>query len=282
MIEESYIHTRLGVMIFKAQRTYPTIDRGARYFCNYPLSYVFVLFGALLGSAVFSFRVMAFEELKTIAAINHYSPLEGAYSHGAAGFSFGLGYLSNPIAKELGDNDLTSEVSGESLNGPMITAYLVKGFDIPIDIGITASQIPGSSFEKLGAHAQWTVIEGFKLPSIAVRGSYSRMSRAFQADAANINVSALVDYSFLRYFTTYAGTGTTFHRFKMHDQDRELASARVLSLVESAKQGLEWEERSSFYGLAVKVMPPFVTATVERQVYGQSEDRIVAKLSLGM
>ena len=269
-------------MIFKAHRTYPMNDRGARCFYNYLLSNVFILFPVLMSSAVFSSRLMAFDELKTIAAINHYSPLEAAYSHGAAGFSFGLGYSPNPITKELVSNDLSREISDDSLNKPMITAYLVKGFDIPIDIGITASQIPGSRFEKLGAHAQWTVFEGFKLPSFALRGSYSRMSRAFQADAANVNISTLIDYSFLRYFTAYLGTGNSFHRFKMHGQYRGMTSARFLSLADSAKQGLEWEERSSFYGLAVKVLPPFVTATVETQVYGRSEDRIVAKLSLGM
>lgn len=257
-------------------------DRGARIFCKCRISIAFILLGSALSSFMYSYRLMAVDEVKTIAAINHYSPLEAAYSHGAGGFSFGLGYTPNPITDEVVAYDFTRLIADESLDAPMVTAYLVKGFDLPIDVGITASQIPGSRFEKLGAHAQWTAFEGFKLPSFAFRGAYSRMSRAFEADAANVNVSALIDYSFLRYFTVYAGTGKNFHRFKMHGTESTQVSARELSLLKTAQNGLEWEEQASFYGLAVKIIPPFVTATVETQIYEHSEDRVVAKLSLGM
>lgn len=255
---------------------------GARVFYKPCASMRLLVLFASIVSMLSAPVVLAKDAIKAIASINHYSPLEAAYSHGANGFSFGLGYTANPVKQNVAINELSSHLPEASLAGPLMTAYLVKGFDAPIDVGITASQISGSRFERIGAHAQWTVFEGFRMPSLALRGSYSRMSRAFQADSANVNISALADVSFLRYFTAYLGVGESFHRFKIHTFGGQKAVDSTLSLIETAQKGIEWQERSMFYGFAVKLIPPFVTATVETQSYGQGENRLVAKISLGM
>jgi hypothetical protein len=218
--------------------------------------------------------------LQSLGRINSYTPLEAAHSHGEIGFSFGLG-IQPRLFDRPNLKDITSHYGdSEKYDRTLVNAYLVKGFRWPIDFGVSTGQIPGSSVKRLGAHLQWTAFEGFRLPSLATRLAFSRLSGYAKTELASSEASLLADYAIFSYLTFYVGVSTLFHHASYHPDMSSLAMQNEFS--RPPRQTRQWWSRRRFSGLVIQLLPPYFKVTAEYQRYEEDRENWMGKLSFGL
>lgn len=217
--------------------------------------------------------------LNSLGRINSYSPLEPAYAHGAIGFSFGLGWQARIFDQEAfeswGNPDDYQDIKREG----MINAYLVKGFPWPVDLGVSAGQIPGTTVKRIGGHAQWTMYQGFRKPSLAARAAFSRLSGFQSTELASSQLSLLADYSLFRYFTIFIGYGVFYHQAAYQSH---IPGWTISQLENSSRVVENWWDQHQSIGIAIRLLPPHFTISAEQQKFQSGETQWLGKLSFGM
>lgn len=219
---------------------------------------------------------------------NTYSPLEGAGSHGTAGFSLGggVGLIAMPETTLFHETELQlKEGEKEKSSFTIPRAYFVKGIFSPVDIAITAGSLKSSDMTQISGHLQWTIYEAFAMPALALRASYSKISGLSSTDFSSISSAIVTSYGFFRYFNAYAGIDFSKHegrmKFDAYGQDQQVQYF-LSSTANQNEYYTTWLSSSQFYGLQMHLFSPFYFWAAEMQV---SEDNIhsySAKLSIGM
>lgn len=146
----------------------------------------------------------------------------------------------------------------------VLRAIVTKGTPLPLDIGAILAATPDGSTQQVGAHLQWTLFEGFRLPAISARTSWLRtdwseavpgvqISRRISATTKAIElVGSLGIWGVL---TPYAGVGIA-------------TSGPSSSTVKTA-------------GIEIQAAPPFLRIGIEsRSAF--NDHRTMAKISIGL
>lgn len=223
---------------------------------------------------------------KFLGELNRYSPIEGAGSHGTIGYSVGLGMGLHTVEKteKLHQDDLglPSDTGTES-SITMPGIVLIKGLFSPIDGGLTIGTVPSLGIQRAGAHLQWTVYEEFQRPALAIRGNYSRLFGLANTKINSGGLDLIGSYGF-SIVSAYAGTSIIRHDIA-HTPTIDNTSPYTLT-PESADDAstviMTQYENAHLFGLAVRVVPPYVTATAEMQLSGAGVSSYMGKLSMGM
>jgi hypothetical protein len=218
--------------------------------------------------------------------VNRYSPLESAGSHGSIGVGLGFGaqstawtseksFLYNHVLNSSGNS--RDEVQSR-LNMPKV--YFVKGTSWPLDFGAGFGKSIETGLTQFSAHVQWTAFEEFRMPSLALRGTYSRLTGINNVVLNATGVDALASYGF-SYFTAYVGYGVHYNKlnFKIVPNEEDF------SLYEDAKNeswNMSTINNSQLYGLKIVFLPPFVYAAAEIQTGDRGQSSFAAKLSVGI
>ena len=143
-----------------------------------------------------------------LAKINRYSPVEGAGSHGSLGFSLGLGIQYSPWSNQSVLQESTFHEESESSDGASVPKlYLTKGLYWPIDVGISIGNMSEGQITQLGGHLQWTIFEAFRLPALALRGSFNQLSGLNNASFSSLSASSVLSFSLFRVVTLFAEYG---------------------------------------------------------------------------
>jgi hypothetical protein len=227
--------------------------------------------------------------LNFLADANHYSPLEGAGSHGSIGIGLGIGASRHqvPEHKTLLEDQLRSRESFNSKSSQEISSsisipriYLHKGLPFPIDLGLTAAMIPGTEGTSAGTYIQWTVFERFALPAIAVRGMYSRLMGLPSTEFQTIGTELVASFGFLRYLNAYATYGLNNHSAIIKTTGE---SGTALAITKSPEDTFESSKTRSTttFGLQAQIFPPYCNLSVERRSSNDSETW-TAKIGVGM
>ncbi len=78
---------------------------------------------------------------------------------------------------------------------------------IPIDLGVSYTEIPDSDFKLIGYEVKWAVLRGsIATPAIAIRGAYTKLSGVDQLDLSTTSADISISKGIL-IFTPYAGVG---------------------------------------------------------------------------
>ncbi|MFW7377865.1 MAG: hypothetical protein ACOH5I_03535 [Oligoflexus sp.] len=243
---------------------------------------VILSLGMPLGSQVIAQSISEDNQhliLDQLGKINTYSPLEPAFSRGAIGFTFGLGWqpriFDDANLQQWGNPAEYQDIRQET----MINAYLVKGFSWPINIGVSAGQIPATTIKRLGGHAQWTMFQGFKLPSLAARFAFNRLSGFQATELASSQASLLTDYSFLRYFTIFIGYSLQYHQASYRDH---IPGWNISRMSQSSQIVKNWWDQHQIIGINIRFLPPYFQLTVEHQRFQENQEQWLGKLSFGI
>ena len=204
----------------------------------------------------------------TLSALNRYSPLDGAGSHGGIGaqVAAGAGFTTisnvNPLIDEqLQYGRVQTSPHDRTIVQPKL--YLLKGLYAPVDIGATYSVLETRKISQLMGHIQWTIFEAFQLPALALRLNYGKFMGLYSSDFTSAGLDVVASMGFLRYFTVYADMGL----------QKNYGSLRVSKDQESAyifqnpdfDQPYQSTQITRLAGLHVQIMPAFAVAVLEAQ-----------------
>lgn len=204
--------------------------------------------------------------------LNYYSPTEGFHSKGSFGLHLGVGALA-PQASE--GSALLNEEDRAEQRETRPRFFISKGTAWPIDFGASLSLLQGSKKAMQGgAHVQWTVFEGFQLPSIAFRLSRSLLNnynevKSLSTDAAEFGVS----YGIIRYVIVSAAIRQQWEKGKTQ------ATGDYFSL--TATELPDWAENKTVYSWGLNISPftPFVQIGLEQSYWDKQTQVSIAKLS---
>jgi hypothetical protein len=204
--------------------------------------------------------------------LNHYSPTEGFYSKGSYGLHVGIGALA-PMPQEHTETFTKSEQ--DELKEARPRLFLSKGTAWPIDFGGSLSLLQGSSKAMQGGiHTQWTLFEGFQLPSIAVRASRSILThysevKSLTTDAIELGVS----YGIIRYVIISTSIKQRWEKGKTQ------SSGYFLGLTSSELPS--WTDSSIVFSWGINISPftPYVQIGVEQSQWDGRTQVSLAKLS---
>ncbi|MBC7533538.1 MAG: hypothetical protein H7318_18355 [Oligoflexus sp.] len=234
----------------------------------------------LTGSSVF---IVSLSSLESLAAeksssferkqaawsqLNYYSPTEGFHSKGSYGLHLGIGAIA-PIPTQKDDSQEFSE-----LEQPKARIFIGKGTPWPVDFGASLSVLEGKKSMQGGVHMQWTLFEGFQMPSIALRISHSMLSnyhevKELTTDSAEFGFS----YGIIRYVILSASVSEQWEKGKTQAKDE------FLTLLETDLP--EWKERRTVYSWGLNISPftPFVQIGLEQSYWDQKIQVSLAKVS---
>ena len=216
---------------------------------------------------------------ETMVQMNRYSPVESPYSHGSIGFDLGVGGHMFEMRDPQKLRETYDEFYSSAQTQYMTQLFLIKGLDGPIDLGLVLGQHDMGRVTQYGGHLQWTFVQDIKYPSVAFRGSFSRLQTEV-GDMSSSEFMGLVGKGFLSYFTAYAGLGMAHHFGRLN-------SIRTgdFTIDESNKDTFTVSETeiSHIYGLSILCFPPFVSLDFEGQGANKTTARsYTAKVSIGM
>lgn len=219
---------------------------------------------ALTSSVIFADNAASNIQLSRLSS---YSSLEPAFPKGSLGFRIGLGLdrYQDVSASEASDK-------GEDLN--LANIYIHKGTPWPIDFGILFSQGVGAGFQKIGAHIQWNVYQGFRLPSLSLRYSQASTKGPRKVKMESRQISVAVDYSILSLFTLFAKLGIESRRIE--ETETESYSLKAMTRSELINEFIQE------IGLQVRIIPGYLDLTIAAQRSPDETDHVLAKLGLGM
>lgn len=88
---------------------------------------------------------------------------------------------------------------------------------IPVDLGVSYSQVPNSDIKLIGYELKWAILSGgMAMPSIALRGAYTKLSDVDQLDLSTTSADISISKGIL-IFTPYAGVGSVWITSTPHD-----------------------------------------------------------------
>lgn len=175
------------------------------------------------------------EEIKDhLAALSTATFIEPAHSMGSLGFSIGLSRQQFIEKSKIQDRkpSLLSSLDPSLETASLQTVHVAKGFSYPINMGLAVGQLRERPVYSYTAQVQWTVFEGFRLPSIALRAAAGQLRGIPSLRKETLQLGAFADYSVMRFLTPYIGYQQSLHYVSLNHQDEHL-----LRLAESYKNG---------------------------------------------
>lgn len=123
---------------------------------------------------------------------------------GVTGFDIGFAVT----ATKLENRGVFQQASGGDFPSvlPVPSLRIHKGLPFGIDIGLMAAAVPGSNIRLWGGELRYAFISGLAVPSIGVRGSFTRLSGVDQLDFSTRALDVSISKGFAG-FTPYGGIG---------------------------------------------------------------------------
>ncbi len=218
--------------------------------------------------------------LNNLAAINRYSPLEGAYSHGSIGATLGLGIQNHAEIKTntLQHHHLYIDQSQPAQKLSTKKMYFIKGSTLPVDFGFSLGSTQDDQISMAGAHAQWSVFEGFRMPALALRGSYNKLFGLKDAEMQSTRVDVIASTSMFSFFSAYIASGAQRNVVMLNSA--AYFQYGLVTQPENQDYQKTWWSRSHAIGLRALLIPPVLGATLELQLDEAAGRSIAGKISL--
>jgi hypothetical protein len=123
---------------------------------------------------------------------------------GVTGFDIGFAVT----ATKLENRGVFQQASGGDFPStlPVPSLRLHKGLPFGIDVGLMAAAVPGSNIRLWGGELRYAFTSGLVVPSIGVRGSFTRLSGVDQLDFSTRALDISISKGFAG-FTPYGGVG---------------------------------------------------------------------------
>lgn len=182
-----------------------------------------------------------------------YSPVDPSGSRGSQSTTIGLSIIEGDAISSDNSND-----------NSLLRAMITKGTPLPLDVGILLGASPTGGTQQVGAHVQWTLFEGFRLPALSSRASWLKTDWTEINEAENklktfsmttSGIEFIAAWGVLGILTPYAGVGLT-------------DSSGRQSWIQTA-------------GIEIQAAPPFLRFAIEsRRAFNQQ--RTLAKVSVGL
>lgn len=214
---------------------------------------------------------------KTWAEINQYSPVENFHSRGSFGWNVGVGVLQTKHSDEqAADSEPVSPAPREESPGRIPRITLSKGTRWPLDFGLTLARLSETSQAwQAGGHVQWTLVESFQLPSLALR--VSRLETQGLRDVSRLRSDTVQigsSYALIRYITLSASVGMQWQSWQWKDSDE------VLSLTAWEEEARDEKYQIYTWGVRVHPFSPFISLGYEQVRWGVDHLTHHAQLSI--
>ena len=123
---------------------------------------------------------------------------------GVTGFDIGLAVT----ATKLENRGVFEQAAGGDFPAvlPVPSLRLHKGLPFGIDVGLMAAAVPGSNIRLWGGELRYAFLSGITVPSIGVRGSFTRLSGVDQLDFDTRSLDISIAKGFAG-ITPYGGVG---------------------------------------------------------------------------
>ena len=123
---------------------------------------------------------------------------------GVTGFDIGLAVT----ATKLENRGVFEQAAGGDFPAvlPVPSLRVHKGLPFGIDVGLMAAAVPGSNIRLWGGEIRYAFLSGITVPSIGVRGSFTRLSGVEQLDFDTRSVDISIAKGFAG-ITPYGGVG---------------------------------------------------------------------------
>ena len=218
--------------------------------------------------------------LSDLGRMNRPAVMEGAGSHGTWGFHLGAGLHTIPLQAPnplLGDS-MRDGGAPETVMVPRLHA--LHGSPWPVDGGVSVGVIPGSDGVQWGGFLQWALYESLGMPALAVRAHVSRTSGLDHAEIGSSGVDLLMSYGFLRYFSLMAGMGAQMHQVRVTPGQETKEDLFINRSGEPLKAITDRRYAWDRYGaLSIRIIPPFTTLAIGRQIPATGEAGWAARIS---
>ncbi len=138
-----------------------------------------------------------------------YKPVGLATPLGITGFDVGLDFTQTNMAKS---SQVWSNITGGGgavSNLYMPKLHVDKGLPFGLDIGAFYSKVPTTNISLYGGELRWAVVDNIALPTISVRGAFTKLSGVNQLSFDTKSVDISIAKSFLM-VTPYAGVGKVY------------------------------------------------------------------------
>lgn len=158
---------------------------------------------------------------KDLGAALSYKSVSSGMALGVAGFDLGLSVTGTDLQHpEVWQSATSSADAPDTLWIPRL--QVTKGLPAGFDIGAFVSSVPETNIQLLGGELSYSIVDqGITMPSLSVRGTFSRLAGVDQLDldTSGIEFSVAKDIAIV---TPYAGVGRIW-------TDSEPAAATGLS-----------------------------------------------------
>jgi hypothetical protein len=222
--------------------------------------------------------------LNTVSSLNHGIALDGGGSLGAEGTRFGLGLrrikYDNKDSGLSNSNLYANQKGGSDFQVPFV--MISKGVMDGLNVGFNFGSYSQHRVSMMQFHAQYTLFEKFRLPSIAWRvqhvTTFGLQSTEYQA----WQTGPVLSYSPFSFVTLNLRGGWAFHTAKVAN---DLLRQNVVYLVNAAEQESytnSWKTNYFAAGLNFLVFPPFGNAGLELIRQQGSADSYLLHLSLNI
>ncbi|NRA67043.1 MAG: hypothetical protein HRU19_21320 [Pseudobacteriovorax sp.] len=211
------------------------------------------------------------DQIKDLAKINQYHSLEPGFAKGSLGTRFGLG-----AEEVLTDSYPSESIGSEPGSIQFAHAYFHKGTPWPLDVGVVFSQAIDSDVTKVGSHLQYNVYQGLMMPSLGIRGNWSRTFGLDDAELESIGATAVLDYSLFRFFTVFV-TST------IQDSEITLRRSSGFALTQGENQRRHFKSLDQYQtvGLNIRVIPGTADLTAAL-IRSDKDEHYTFKIAVGL
>jgi len=231
------------------------------------------------------------EMFDTLAQANRFVSVEPAGSRGAIGTTLGVGIVQTPIDQnpEIMDAQLNGDFGRRDGAGTVESQriWVTKGILTPIDIGLTAGTLGRGNARQLGGSVQVTLVEGFRMPALAIRAAHLRIDGMDETAFTTTGAEILAAWGILGWVTPWIGLGANQHDGRI-ETGLSGDGGYLLTQNETTKDFTrKWTTAENTVGVIVALGSPFAQLALESRGNslsgGSSEQRSVAvRLSLGI
>lgn len=215
-----------------------------------------------------------------LAASTRFSLVDAGGSKGSYGTTVGLGVTEMSLRDQASYADsVLGSAPDDSRSEPLrwLRVSAITGTPWPVDIGLTVSQLQGTTASQLTGTLQFTIFEDLGWPAISLRLSHSkvlglRFDSAIQSNTGEI----VVTQGLWRYFSGYFALG-----IDQADINVKIRNSETLHLNEAGE--LEEHRQINSYlvkgGLQIAAWPPFVHLFGELMTDTQQNKSVSLKLN---
>jgi hypothetical protein len=141
---------------------------------------------------------------RDLAAALSWHPLRPTTPLGVTGFDIAIGATGTKLENQ---GAFETAAGGDFPSTmPVPSLRLHKGLPWNIDVGVMIATVPGSNVQHWGAELSYAFISGVAVPSIGVRGAYTRLTGVEQLDFDTRSLDISIAKGFAG-ITPYAGIG---------------------------------------------------------------------------